>query len=202
MQIIVIMTLRLFLASFFAAITMTAAAIPVVSNDASSDAESIPFNDADFYVPTLEELLGVAVDDSGTDDELEAIKGELVSFAKNFIGTRYRRGAKGPKAFDCSGFTSYVFRKFGYSLGPASHVQGTQGNSVNEVLDAQPGDLIFFSGSRVSSRVGHVGMVVDVDREKGTVRFIHASISKGVVIDKYPDGGYYSRRFIGVRRVL
>ncbi len=196
------MTLRLFLASFFAAIAMNAAAIPVVDASASAESESIPFNDADFYVPTLEELLGVAIDDSGSNDELEAIKGELVSYAKNFIGTRYRRGAKGPKAFDCSGFTSYVFRKFGYSLGPASHLQGTQGNSVGEVLDAQPGDLIFFSGSRVSSRVGHVGMVVDVDRDKGTVRFIHASISKGVVIDQYPDGGYYSRRFIGVRRVL
>lgn len=202
MQNIVNMTLRLFLTSFFAVVFMTVSAHPVVTNDASSEADVIPFNDSDFYVPTLEELLGVAVDDQGSEDELEAIKGELVSFAKNFIGTRYRRGAKGPKAFDCSGFTSYVFRKFGYSLGPASHVQGTQGDSVNEFLEAQPGDLIFFSGSRVSRRVGHVGMVVDVDRDNGTVRFIHASISKGVVIDKYPDGGYYSRRFIGVRRVL
>ena len=183
---------------------MTAVANPTVATDASSDADAdvIPFNDSDFYVPSLEELLGVDAEDTGSEDELEAIKDELVSFAKNFIGTRYRRGAKGPKAVDCSGFTSYVFRKFGYSLGPASHLQGTQGNSVGEFLDAQPGDLIFFSGSRVSRRVGHVGMVVDVDREKGTVRFIHASISKGVVIDRYPDGGYYSRRFIGVRRVL
>lgn len=158
-----------------------------------------PFDDSQFHVPTIEELLG---EDAGlTDFGREALKGELVDYAKNFLGTRYRRGAKGPKAFDCSGFTSYVFRQFGYSLGAASHIQGEQGVYV-DLENAQPGDLIFFSGRRAGKHIGHVGMVVDVDPSGQSVKFIHASTSKGVVIDRYPDGGYYSRRFIGVRRVL
>ena len=196
------MSLRFLFVSLLAFFAMTAVAKSTVATDSTSVADVINFNDPDFYEPSLEELLIFDIEDNDLEVELDAIKDELVSFAKNFIGTRYRRGAKGPKAFDCSGFTSFVFRKFGYSLGPASHLQGTQGTSVDEYLDAQPGDLIFFSGSRTGRRVGHVGMVVDVDREKGTVHFIHASIRKGVVIDTYPDGGYYSRRFLGVRRIL
>ena len=49
------------------------------------------------------------------DTEYDAPK---VSFTENLmdeafshIGTRYRHGAKGPSAFDCSGFTGYVFRQ-------------------------------------------------------------------------------------------
>lgn len=196
------MALRLLLTSFFTAIFLTVSAAPAETSRTRYEVNDIFFNEAEFFGPALDELLGFASNVEEPVAEVDALKNELISYAKGFIGTRYRRGGKNPKGFDCSGFTSYVFRKFGYSLGAASYVQGTQGDSVDEVLDAQPGDLIFFSGSRKSSRVGHVGMVVDVDRNSGVVKFIHASIRKGVVIDQYPDGGYYSHRFIGVRRVL
>ena len=45
-------------------------------------------------------------------------------------------------------------------------------------------------------------MVIDVDRKNGTLKFIHASTSKGVVIQNYPDGAYYSRHFLHVQRVI
>ena len=106
---------------------------------------------------------------------------EVIDYAAKFLGRPYRRGAKGPKSFDCSGFTSYIFRNFG---------------------EIRPGDLLFFGGRRSGkARVGHVGMAVDVD-ESGTVTFIHAATSGGIRYDRYPDGGYYSNRFIGARRVL
>lgn len=169
--------------------------VPFYSFDADNLDDEI--NDALFSVPTLEELIS---ETHRAESWLARRQGtSMVDYAKNFIGTRYRRGAKGPKAFDCSGFTSYVFRKFGYSLSPASHLQGTQGQKI-KLDEAQPGDLIFFSGRRAGSRIGHVGMVVEAG--DGKVRFIHASTSQGVRIDSYPDGGYYSRRFIGVRRVI
>ncbi len=40
----------------------------------------------------------------------------LLSFAKKFRGVPYRHGAMSPKGFDCSGFTSYVYKEFGYKL--------------------------------------------------------------------------------------
>ena len=42
---------------------------------------------------------------------------------------------------------------------------------------------------------------VDVD-DNGVIKFIHASTSKGISYGKYPDGGYYSKRFLHARRVI
>lgn len=155
----------------------------------------------DVYMPSLSEMLGEPVDNFGDVSDKQWLKDGIVSYAKNYLGTRYRHGAKGPKAFDCSGFTSYVFKKFGYQLSPSSRMQCSQGARV-DIADVEVGDLMFFSGRRGGSTVGHVGMVIDVNREDGTLRFIHASSSKGVVIQNYPDGAYYSRHFLHVQRVI
>lgn len=155
----------------------------------------------DVYMPTLAEMLGEPVDNLGHITGNEWLKDQLVSYAKSYLGCRYRRGGKGPSAFDCSGFTSFVFRNFGYDLSPASSAQSLQGEHV-DLHSAEVGDLMFFSGSRGGKRVGHVGMIIDVDRAKGTVKFIHASSSAGIEIQNFPDNGYYSKRFLSVRRVL
>lgn len=154
----------------------------------------------DVYMPSLTELLGAPVDDLGFLSGMEGLEQDIVDYAKRFIGTRYRRGAKGPSSFDCSGFTSYVFRNFDYSLGASSRDQAKQGEAIS-VSEARPGDLVFFSGRRSGKTVGHVGIVVSVNND-GTVNFIHAATSRGVRIDSYPDGGYYSRRFHSIRRVI
>lgn len=124
---------------------------------------------------------------------------DIVDYARNFLGRPYRRGSKGPKAFDCSGFTSYVFRNFDLHLGASSRDQYRQGIQVKKE-DLQPGDLLFFSGSRKSGTVGHVGIVSEVNPD-GSVNFIHAACKGGIRFDRYPDGGYYSSRYIGARRV-
>lgn len=133
--------------------------------------------------------------------EPQSIVPDMVSYAKKFIGARYRHGSKGPKSFDCSGFTSYVFKEFGYKLSPSSRTQYMQGVGVSRD-EVRPGDLLFFSGRRAGKNVGHVGMVIDVSDDNKSIRFIHATIGGGVKIDTYPDGGYYSKRYIGARRVL
>ena len=156
---------------------------------------------ADFMMPTLEEMLGEPVDDLGYFDDLSGLKADMVAYAKRFIGKRYRSGASGPNAFDCSGFTSFVFRNFGMTLNRQSRSQGTQGEAV-DVHEAEVGDLIFFRGRRSGKVIGHVGMVVSVDRESGTVDFIHASTSQGIRIDSYPGEPYYTKRFVSIRRIL
>lgn len=155
----------------------------------------------DVYMPSLSELLGSPVDNLGFISGAEDLESDIVDYAKTFIGTRYRRGAKGPSSFDCSGFTSYVFRNFDFALGASSRAQATQGEKVS-VTDARPGDLVFFSGARAGKTVGHVGIVVSADPASGSVKFIHAATSRGVRIDTYPDGGYYSRRFHSIRRII
>ncbi|WP_289857001.1 C40 family peptidase [uncultured Muribaculum sp.] len=124
---------------------------------------------------------------------------DMLGHASTFIGTRYRRGGKAPGGFDCSGFTSYVFRQFGVALNPTSRSQYTQGTQI-ETENLQPGDLVFFSGRAVSrKRVGHVGIVTEICPD-GSFRFIHSSCSLGVTIS-HSQEKYYSRRYIGARRV-
>ncbi len=127
---------------------------------------------------------------------------KMVDYAARFLGTRYIWGATGPKAFDCSGFTSYIYRNFGITLNRTSRMQFTQGEKVN-VSQLQPGDLLFFSSRRSGrGQVGHVAMVASVDRENNTCVFIHASVKRGVTYQKFPDGGYFDRNFVGARRIL
>ena len=126
---------------------------------------------------------------------------EILDYAKTFIGVPYRLGASGPDLFDCSGFTSYVFREFGYNLPHNSVMQSKESRPVESFSDLRKGDLVFF-GARGSIRnIGHVGIVVDVDLERGMFRFIHASTSNGVEIQRSTQP-YFMMRYIGAGRIL
>jgi cell wall-associated NlpC family hydrolase len=124
----------------------------------------------------------------------------LMDEAMSHLGARYRRGSKGPGAFDCSGFTSYVFGKKGMQIGCSSRDQYAKNHPINR-SEMQRGDLVFFTSPGSGRNVGHVGIVVDVDPLTHTFNFFHASSSKGVTVTN-SDEGYYARRFVGVRRVL
>jgi len=124
----------------------------------------------------------------------------LMNEAYSHIGTRYRSGAKGPSAFDCSGFTSYVFGRMGIQIGGSSRDQYARNQPIKN-SEMEAGDLVFFTSPNSGRGVGHVGIVVDVNHENGTFTFIHASSSSGVKVSSSTDG-YYSRRYIGVRRVM
>ncbi len=130
--------------------------------------------------------------------ESEILVKDLLSEANKHIGKPYRHGMKGPSAFDCSGFTSYVYKQFGYSISPSSRVQYTDGVSIDR-KNLRKGDLVFFTSRSSGKNVGHVGIVVKADNETGNFEFIHASI-KGVKIDKCE--GYYANRYVGARRVI
>ena len=57
---------------------------------------------------------------------------DIVAYAKKFLGCRYVYGTAGPKTFDCSGLTSYVYKHFGYSLNRTSGGQRSNGKKVNK----------------------------------------------------------------------
>ncbi|MDE5720229.1 MAG: C40 family peptidase [Paramuribaculum sp.] len=153
----------------------------------------------------MPQLLDLPADDAKSADaeaSLREITDNLTKFASQFIGRRYVWGSTGPKTFDCSGFTSYIFRNAGVTLNRTSRMQYAQGEPV-KTSELRPGDLMFFSSPRSGKgRVGHVAMVVEVDDGGESLTFIHAASSKGVSYQRFPDGGYYSRNYIGAKRVI
>ncbi len=139
---------------------------------------------------------GTDYDDSYYYD-MEATE-DLMEEAFKHIGARYRSGSKGPGAFDCSGFTSYVYGKMNIQIGASSRDQYARNIPISK-SELQTGDLVFFTSPGSGHGVGHVGIVVDVN-PNGTFSFIHASSKEGVKVSQSTDG-YYSRRYVGARRV-
>ena len=135
-------------------------------------------------------------------DAAAAVDGAtIVESAMKYIGTPYRRGRMTPyKGFDCSGFTTYVFQTQNITLPRTSRAQYSSETAVSDTRNLKKGDLVFFSGSRVSKRIGHVGIVTDVEAD-GTFSFIHASCSAGVTVSSSTEA-YYAKRYIGACRVL
>lgn len=118
---------------------------------------------------------------------------DLLSRANECIGIRYQYGGSSTNGFDCSGFVNYVYSAFGYQLPRSSYEIANLGNKV-AFEELAPGDLVFFKGrSTKSTRVGHVGMVIE--KTPNGFKMIHASTSKGVRIDNYSDA-YYKARFM------
>jgi LysM repeat protein len=123
----------------------------------------------------------------------------IISYGKFFLNTPYHFGSPGISSFDCSGFTSHVYRNFGYNLGRSSNDQAKQFDSIDRT-QLKAGDLVFFSGRRKSKKVGHVGIVVAA-KENGEFDFIHAAVHKGVTISNSNEE-YYTKRFLKASRVV
>lgn len=135
---------------------------------------------------------------AGLSQESAEMLDDILKEGAKHLGKRYVHGAKGPNQFDCSGFTSYVYKQFGYNISPGSRIQYTQGVPVDR-HDLRKGDLVFFTSRSSGRNVGHVGIVVSADNEKGTFRFIHASV-RGVRYNDFE--GYYVPRYVGARRII
>ena len=123
----------------------------------------------------------------------------LMKEAYKHIGARYRYGSKGPNAFDCSGFTSYVFKKSNMNIGASSREQYAKNTPIKRE-DLQPGDLVFFTSPRSRKGVGHVSIIIDYHPVETFITFIHAITSSGVKISKSNESNY-ARRYVGARRV-
>ncbi len=102
----------------------------------------------------------------------------LVNFALQFVGGRYRYGGSDPHTgVDCSGFTRYVLQH-----GAGVSVSRSSGSQVNDGArigadQMRPGDLVFYGNG---SRINHVAMYI------GNGQVVHASTYKtGVKISPW-----------------
>ncbi|SDR86490.1 C40 family peptidase [Corynebacterium timonense] len=85
----------------------------------------------------------------------------IVEIARTKIGSPYVYGASGPDAFDCSGFTSWVYAQAGKSIPRTSQAQANGGTPV-PLDQLQPGDIVAYYGgaSHVAIYAGN-GKIID-----------------------------------------
>lgn len=113
-----------------------------------------------------------------------ALGKEIAEYGCRFIGNPYVAGGTSlTNGADCSGFTYRIYSDFGYSIPRTSFEQRTAGRGV-EYKDAQPGDLICYSG--------HVAMYI------GDGRIVHASSAKTGI----KTGTATYKPILAVRRII
>ncbi len=106
----------------------------------------------------------------------------ILNIAQSFLNAPYLWGGRTHFGIDCSGFTQVVFKLRGIALKRDASQQAEQGELVESVLKAKPGDLAFFNNPE--GRITHVGIIM------GGGKIIHASGK--VKIDSIDTEGIYS----------
>lgn len=104
----------------------------------------------------------------------EELRTAIVDYAMQYLGNKYVHGGRSlASGTDCSGFTCYIYKDFGYSLSRTPGGQySTNGRSVS-YDEIQPGDIICYGKSKCT----HVGLYI------GDGQIIHSANSrKGVII--------------------
>lgn len=137
----------------------------------------------------------VACDASGLreDTPVSSLGQQIVDYAMQYLGCPYVYGGNGPSSFDCSGFTSYVYRHFGYTINRTASTQLSNGISVSQ-SELQPGDLVFFRANTTKA-ASHVGIYI------GNGMFIHASTNTYTVKTDSLYSNWYSSVYVGARRI-
>jgi cell wall-associated NlpC family hydrolase len=111
-----------------------------------------------------------------------------------YLNTPYKYGGNSMNGIDCSAFTQSVYHDaLEIELNRSARQQYQQGETISNLEDLKFGDLVFFN-TRRRVRPGHVGIYI------GDNLFAHASSKNGVTISSL-DHTYYSKRFMGARRI-
>ena len=98
-------SIKIALAALFVAVTPAFAQLPDNDNDQTDEIDNYDF---------------LYSEDGNVDNYDVASMENLMDEAFSLIGTRYRSGASGPGGFDCSGFTSYLYKQMGIDLNRSS----------------------------------------------------------------------------------
>ncbi len=144
------------------------------------------------YLVTASSGTAISPSNTAASVSISAKRQSVLNYAAQFLGVPYVYGGSTPSGFDCSGFTSYVFKN---TVGSIPRVAQAQYDATTRVSrdDLLPGDLVFFGSS--TSSISHVGIYV------GSNQFIHAPNTGDVV--KYSSlTGSYATRYQGAGRVI
>ena len=144
------------------------------------------------YLVTASSGTAISPSNTAASVSISAKRQSVLNYAAQFLGVPYVYGGSTPSGFDCSGFTSYVFKN---TVGSIPRVAQAQYDATSRVSrdDLLPGDLVFFGSS--TSSISHVGIYV------GSNQFIHAP-STGDVVKYSSLTGSYATRYQGAGRVI
>jgi len=125
-----------------------------------------------------------------------AIGSDLEQEMMKYLGVRYRRGGSSPSGLDCSGYVRLVYRNaVGVELPHQSgSIYLSPGFRKVPLEELRTGDLVFFTRSRKSKRISHVGIYLSEGN------FVHAARRNGVMISSMSDR-YWSARVTGAKRM-
>lgn len=138
----------------------------------------------------------------------EGLKGDLLSaripsqipqIAEMYKGAPYLWGGRSIFGLDCSGFTQIVFKIAGYHINRDASEQAAQGEAVDFISNAEPGDLMFFDNDE--GNIIHVGIYMGESKiihAHGKVRVDH--IDHQGIYDK--DARQYSHKLRLIKRLI
>lgn len=136
---------------------------------------------------TVETTSTVSTQSNGSAElpaDLSSARATVLAAAQDGIGGAYVWGGKGYKAWDCSGFVSYVFAQAGISLTPYTFTMATE---LVPTSNPQPGDIVFTNGyNHVGIYVGNGQMINALNPSQGTMQ---TAVDGGGMM---PVDGYYT----------
>lgn len=123
---------------------------------------------------------------------------DIIDFAMQFQGVRYKAGGTTKAGMDCSGLVFETFKAFDILLPRISRDMAKEGDKVL-IENVKKGDLLFFKTNSKRNVISHVGLVVNA--LPGNVEFIHSTTSQGVIISSLAER-YWYYSFVEARRML
>jgi cell wall-associated NlpC family hydrolase len=161
-------------------------------NDEEEDPDETPDDLTPIDISVLEQKYNSTAGNSGIISGTTTLRETMLMEIIKYMNTPYKFGGNSKEGIDCSAFTQTIYNSCSLQLLRSAGEQFTQGVVIDKRDDLKFGDLVFFN-TRKSVKPGHVGIYV------GDNLFVHAS-KHGVIVTPL-DHDYYSKRYMGARRI-
>lgn len=157
------------------------------------DIDEMP-EDSGIDITSVMNKLNLNENETDVDADNSTIKEKMLMEIIKYLNTPYKYGGSSPDGIDCSAFTRTIYSNvLSVELNRSAKEQYTQGIKIDKPENLKFGDLVFFN-TRRRVKPGHVGIYI------GDNLFAHASSKNGVIVSSLEED-YYSRRFMGGRRI-
>jgi len=165
-----------------------------IASDTDADPDEIPVDKKKIDISSLIKKYGSDENNKNLTPKQASAREKIIMEIIKYLDTPYKYGGNTEDGIDCSAFTKSIYEKtLSIELQRSARDQYQEGEAVDNKDDLQFGDLVFFN-TRRRVKPGHVGIYI------GDHLFAHASSRNGVTVSSL-DEDYYSRKFMGGRRI-
>tara|TARA_R110002049_G_scaffold38981_7_gene120480 strand:- start:1278 stop:1835 length:558 start_codon:yes stop_codon:yes gene_type:complete len=131
-------------------------------------------------------------------NNIPTVSENIINYAKQFEGVRYKWGGTSKSGMDCSGLIFESFRAYDVLLPRISRDMAKRGKEIS-LKNVIKGDLLFFKTGNRRNSINHVGLIIAI--KNNNIEFIHATSSKGVTTS-WLNETYWLKSFFEARRIL